>query len=377
VRLERLENILAEFPKYRRAQVRRALYENLVESWSAATALPADLRSRLEREVPLSGPEEIARDPSGESWRRLAVLSDGAKVESVLIRHRDGRNTVCVSAQSGCALGCRFCATAALGEGRNLAPGELVEQVLALARPLRREGGRVGNVVFMGMGEPFLNYDAVLAAVRELVAPDGLDLAARRVSISTAGIVPGIMRLASEPLQVNLAVSLHAPDDRLRSDLMPINRRYPLGRLIPAVRDYIAATGRKVMIEYLLLDRVNDGPDQARALAELLRGGLGRLFFVNLIRANPARGYAPSSEGRRRRFQEILEKRGIPWGLRSRFGLGVSGSCGQLAAGKTGSEKTTATARRKDASVLPGPGRDGRPRTRKGPGRSDSRPGRR
>lgn len=335
--LEKMEKVLGSYPAYRRRQAREALFSRLVSSWDEATSLPSELRERLQREAPPVAALELYPEQDGSAVRFLSALTDGARVESVLIRHRAGRNTVCVSSQTGCALGCAFCATAGLGPGRNLSPGEILGQVLAAARMLKPGSARLGGVVFMGMGEPLLNPDGVFPAVGEIVSPEGLNLAARKVSISTVGIVPGIMRLASFPLQVNLAVSLHAPDDELRDRLVPVNRKYPLGRLIPAIRDYIAATSRKVMIEYVLIEKLNDSPDQARALARLLRDGLGRLFFVNLIRANPARGYSPSSPGRLRRFREVLESRLIPVGIRSSFGAGVGGACGQL----TGAGKRT------------------------------------
>ena len=200
------------------------------------------------------------------------------------MRHRD-RRTVCLSSQSGCPLACTFCATGAMGLGRSLRSGEIVEQLLALARILRDQGATVGNVVMMGMGEPFLNYDAVLEACRTMHDPDGFNLGARHIAISTAGWVPGIERLAEEPLPLRLALSLHAPTDEQREQLMPVTRRYPIERLMAACRDYRERTGRRIFVEYLLLDGVNDSDRDARRLGRLL--GRGPAFHVNLIAYNP------------------------------------------------------------------------------------------
>ena len=188
------------------------------------------------------------------------------------MRHR-GRRTACLSSQSGCPLACTFCATGEMGLGRSLRSGEIVEQLLALARILRDQDATVGNVVMMGMGEPFLNYDAVLDACRTMHDPDGFNLGARHIAISTAGWVPGIERLAEEPLPLRLALSLHAPTDELRSELMPVTRRYPIERLMAACRDYRERTGRRIFVEYLLLDGVNDSDREARTARPAARPG--------------------------------------------------------------------------------------------------------
>jgi len=331
VNLEALEKILAALPGYRRVQARRALYRDLVPSWLEATALPLELRRELEEAVPLPASAEFFPEADGSAERALVVLGDGEAVETVLMRHGSGRRTVCVSSQAGCALGCSFCATAERGWSRNLSAGEIVGQVRLVARRLAPAGEKVGNVVFMGMGEPLLNYEAVAEAVRELNAADGFNIAARRISISTAGIVPGIQRLAAFPLQVNLAVSLHAPDDRRRKELMPLAGKVPLRRLLAAVRDYQARTNRRVMFEYILIDGFNDNTADARALGGLLRKDGPRLFLVNLIPCNPARGFRAPPEARIEGFRRALEGEGVSVTRRYRFGRGVRGACGQLA----------------------------------------------
>ena len=255
---------------------------------------------------------------------------DGYPVETVAMRHRD-RTTVCVSSQSGCPLKCTFCATGSMGLGRNLTQGEIVEQVLVLARILRDQGRRVTNVVMMGMGEPFLNYDEVLAACRRLNDPAGFGLGARSIAISTAGWIPGIERLATEPMQVRLALSLHAPNDALRAELMPVNRRYPLAKLMAACRAYRETSGRQIFIEYLLLDGVNDTDEHAVELGQLLRGGG---YHVNLISYNPTQaGYKGSGQTRVRAFARVLEKQGVSATYRASHGRDIDAACGQLAVG--------------------------------------------
>ena len=246
-------------PAYRVTQARRAALTEYAESWDEVSTLPRALRVALDERAPLRElvveAEQVAADGTIKLRLRTA---DGYPVEAVAMRHRD-RRTVCLSSQSGCALACTFCATGAMGLGRNLTPGEIVEQLVVLARRLRdSDGARVHNVVMMGMGEPFQNYDRVLAACRTMNDPTGFGLGARQIAISTAGWVPGIDRLAVEPMQIKLALSLHAPDDELRGQLMPVTRRYPIAELMDACRRYRAATRRRVFVEYLLLEGVND-----------------------------------------------------------------------------------------------------------------------
>lgn len=227
-------------------------------------------------------------------------------------------------------MGCTFCATGQMGFMRNLSSGEIVEQVIYFARRLKGQDERVTNIVIMGMGEPFHNYAATLEAIRRLNHPQGMNLGARRFTVSTVGLVPGIRKLAQEDLQVNLAISLHAADDELRSQTMPVNHKYPIAELIEAVREYIKTTKRRVTFEWALINQVNDTPEQAAKLADLL-GGM--LTHVNLIPLNPTQGFQGKASERERaqRFQEILQKRGVPCTIRMRRGIDIQAGCGQLA----------------------------------------------
>ena len=328
----RVEALLAEWgePAYRSRQVYEAATRTLVAGYDEMTALPAALRSRLGEAEPLAElrVDDVRESADGTIKLRLTTR-DGFPVESVAMRHR-GRRTACLSSQSGCPLACTFCATGEMGLGRSLRSGEIVEQLLALARILRERGAAVGNVVMMGMGEPFLNYDHVLAACRTMHDPDGFNLGARHIAISTAGWVPGIEALAQEPLPLRLALSLHAPTDELREQLMPVTRRYPVARLMGACRDYRARTGRRIFVEYLLLDGVNDADADARRLARLL--GPGPAFHVNLIAYNPtASEYRASPQDRVAAFAEILAELGVGASYRRSHGSDIEAACGQLA----------------------------------------------
>lgn len=327
-----LDKILADEPKYRAKQSKEAIFKSLVENWQEAGNLPFQLKEKLKEKCPLEIKGEIVRSENGQgALKAIIILDDGLKIESVLMRHAGGRNTVCVSSQVGCPLGCEFCATGEMGFKRNLNIWEIVEQVLFFARMLKKENERVSNIVFMGMGEPFLNYDNVLSAIRILNDKDGLNIGARKISISTSGITGGIEKLAKENIRVNLAISLHAPDDELRSNLMPVNKKYPLAKILRAVDNYIKKTSRQVMFEYLLLKGINDSKKQAEKLAKIMRKPL---YFVNLIVYNSTgkKGMEPSLPGDVKKFKEVLEKAGVPVSQRYRFGRDIKAGCGQLAA---------------------------------------------
>ena len=328
----RVEALLAEWgePRYRSRQVYQAATRTLTADYDGMTGLPLALRRRLSEAEPLAEltVDEVRESADGTIKLRLTTR-DGFPVEAVAMRHR-GRRTACLSSQSGCPLACTFCATGEMGLGRSLRSGEIVEQVLALARILRDRGASVGNVVMMGMGEPFLNYDNVLAACRTMHDPDGFNLGARHIAISTAGWVPGIEALAEEPLPLRLALSLHAPTDELREQLMPVTRRFPVARLMQACRDYRDRTGRRVFVEYLLLDGVNDSDSDARRLGRLL--GAGPPFHVNLIAYNPtASEYSASPQERVAAFAEILRDLGVGASYRRSHGSDIEAACGQLA----------------------------------------------
>lgn len=294
--------------------------------------MPLGLREKLKENCPLEITAELFPSAKGGTIKARLVLRDRLKIESVLLRHKDDRNTVCVSSQVGCPLGCQFCITGTLGFKRNLESLEIVEQVLFFARLLKKPfgtaQGKVTNVVFMGMGEPFLNYDNVIGAIKILNDKDGFNLGARHFSISTVGIIEGIEKLAKENLQINLAVSLHAPEDRLREKIMPINKKYPLAKILAAVRNYIKETNRRVMFEYIMIKDMNDSDEQAKELAELLKNI--PLSFVNLISYNPTGIFRPSEPVTIKKFKEILEKNGISVTQRYRFGDDIRAACGQL-----------------------------------------------
>jgi 23S rRNA (adenine2503-C2)-methyltransferase len=326
-----LSSLLDEWgqPGYRTRQAVEAQRAG-ADSWSEVATLPAALRRRLEDALPfwaLTPDERVLSRDGTVKWGLRAA--DDAVVEAVLIAHGQGRRTVCVSSQAGCALACRFCATGAMGPGRGLTAAEIVDQAVLAAREADAQGARLTNVVFMGMGEPMQNLDAVLAACDTMTAPDGLAMSPRRVAISTVGWVPGIARLAEHPLPVRLAVSLHAADDATRSALMPINARYPIASLLSACRRYCDRTGRRVFIEYLLLDGVNDAPADARRLAGLLRDGR---FHVNVIEYNPTAGpHRASPPERRAAFLSALAAAGLEASVRRSRGADVAAACGQLA----------------------------------------------
>lgn len=319
--LENLAKVLENEPKYRLEQAKTAVFQKLIEDWSEATVFPLALRKKLNKECPLSIKAETF--PDTDTIKIQLTLDDGFKIESVLMSHSDGRNTVCVSSQVGCPLDCKFCATGAMGFKRNLEIYEIVEQAVFFARFKKR----VTNIVFMGMGEPFLNYENVLKAVRIINDKNGLNIGARNISISTAGITEGIKKLAGENLQLNLAVSLHAPNNQLRSKIMPMNNKYPLEVIFKTVDGYIKKTKRKVMFEYLLIKDVNDSDDCAWELAKLMKKPL---YFLNLILYNPTGIFAPSSFARIKKFKDILEKNGIDFSQRYRFGQKIKAACGQL-----------------------------------------------
>ncbi len=340
--IEKLDEVLKNEPNYRLRQAKEAVFRDLIGDWSEADYLPSGLREKLNEECPLGINGEALVSEGGAAEKAVITLDDGSRIESVLMRHQGesgGRNTVCVSSQVGCPMGCAFCATGESGFKRNLTVSEIVEQVVFFARRARSEtaasradrGDKITNIVFMGMGEPFLNYDNVMAAIRLLNSEEGMNIAARKISISTCGVVEGIEKLAEEKSQVNLAVSLHAPDDELRSKLMPINEKYPLESVLAAVDDYVKKTSRRVMFEYLLIRGVNDSPNHARRLARMMKKPL---YMVNLIRYNPAGrtgDFYPSGTDAVERFKGILEKEGAAVTQRYRFGGGIKAACGQLA----------------------------------------------
>lgn len=314
------------FPVYRSEQTRTWLYRQYVMDIDAMKNLPRALRSALKASFCANPLVPIRRDRAGDGTLKLLLeAGDGVALETVLIPSGN-RTTVCVSSQAGCPAGCVFCATAHGGFDRNLHAGEIVAQALHAAREC---AARPDNLVFMGMGEPFFNTEAVLKAARILNDPGGLGMGARKLTLSTCGVVPGIERLARETAQFELSVSLHAPDDALRDRLVPVNRRWPIACLLEACRRYTDRTGRIVTFEYTLVRNCNDHPEQARRLATLVRGLPCRF---NLIPLSPIAEYdgRASSPETQRRFMDILRRAGINTTLRRSRGRDVDGACGQL-----------------------------------------------
>jgi 23S rRNA (adenine2503-C2)-methyltransferase len=317
-------------PRYRAEQVRRWVYERGVTAFSEMTDLSKALRARLAAETTLGtltvATERVSRDGTK---KRLVRLSDGQLVESVLMPYEDGRRTACISSQVGCAMGCVFCATGQMGFVRNLSTSEIVGQAAAFDAELKAKGDRLSNVVLMGMGEPFHNYDAVVAAIRRLNAD--LGIGARHITVSTVGIVPRIRQFAKEGLQVRLAISLHAATDDERGDLLPVNRKWPLSELIGACREFVDATGRRISFEWALIAGRTDGLSQATTLGRLLSG---LDAHVNLIPLNPTRGYdgAPTALPAADAFVDELARFGVPATVRVRRGIDIDAGCGQLRA---------------------------------------------
>ena len=323
---EDLAGLLAGWgePKYRARQVWDGLYRRRAPLGDL-TDVGAGLRARLAEALPDALTPLHVSDSDGGLTSKWLWRAGDSSVETVLMRYPD-RATVCVSTQAGCAMGCTFCATGQAGFERHLGPAEIVEQVV---RAQHRSPQRVGNVVFMGMGEPLANYDATWAAVVRL--HDDLGLSARHLTVSTVGVVPGIRRLAGERLPVTLAVSLHAPDDALRDELVPLNRRYPLAEVLAAAREYLAASGRRLSFEYAMIGAVNDAPAQADLLARRLRG-FSPAAHVNLIPLNPTPGYGvPASPPRTVfAFAERLRAGGVAATIRKNRGTDIDAACGQL-----------------------------------------------
>lgn len=328
--LEKIQEVLENEPKFRSKQASKAVFVDLIDNWEKNTTLPLDLRNKLNNVAPLGIDAQFFDSEKSESIKALLTLDDGLKIETVLLRHKDGRNTICLSSQVGCALGCTFCATGKMGFKRDLNVSEIISQVLLFSRFLKEKGDERGitNVVFMGMGEPFLNYENVMQSINILNDKDAFNIGARHISISTAGIVENINKFANEKMQINLAISLHASNDELRSELMPIAKKYSLNQLFEAIENYVEKKSRQVMFEYLMIDGVNDSEYHAKELARLMDKPL---YVVNLIRYNPTGKFKPATATAIRRFKNILLRQGVKVTERHEFGQDISAACGQLA----------------------------------------------
>ena len=319
---------------YRLQQLYRAATKELVAGVADVTVLPKELRAALEAEAfafDAVTPVVVQNSNDKQTIKGLFRLHDGNEVEAVLMQHFNERNTVCISSQSGCAYACAFCSTGQAGFTRHLTPTEIFDQARYFARHLAAQGRKITNIVFMGMGEPFHNYAAVMDAVRLLNDPHGFGLGHRHITISTVGIVPQIDEFAGEEVQVNLAISLHAPTDDVRSSIMPVNKKWPVADLMAAVARYIAKSNRKVFFEYVMLDGVNDRPQDAEALARLMHGPL---YHVNIIPYNttPDAKLGATGDERIRAFSAILEARGVACTVRIPMGRDIAAACGQLRA---------------------------------------------
>jgi len=336
-------------PEYRSKQVWQGLYQHFWNSADEFTSLPKSLREKIAASLRFEAFQPIRSLSSSDRQTRktLFKLHDGYLIEAVLMKYGDpaslapvppaqeggkkpARRTLCISTQAGCAMGCVFCATGQMGFKRHLTSGEIAAQVFHFSRMLHEKGEKVTNIVVMGMGEPFHNYSETMAAIDLLNDPDGYNFGARRITISTSGLAPMIRRFANEKRQVNLAISLHAADDQMRTSIMPINKKYNLNQLLDACRYYAGITHRRVTFEWALIHGVNDSPEIARQLASRLKG---LLCHVNAIPLNPTAGYIGQATDRKSAevFKDTLEKAGIPCTIRLRRGIDIQAGCGQLA----------------------------------------------
>lgn len=324
-------------PKFRADQIRRQYYGRLQGDPMEMTDLPESNRAAVKEGLfpELMHPMRNMEADDGETRKTLWRLHDGTMLESVLMRY-PGRATLCISSQAGCGMACPFCATGQGGLDRNLSVGEMVEQARAAASTMQEEGGRLSNIVFMGMGEPLANYKRVVDTIRKVSAPapDGFGISQRNITVSTVGLAPAIRKLADEEMKVRLAVSLHTPDDELRDELVPVNNRWSVEEVLDAARYYADTSGRRVSIEYALIRDMNDQPWRADLLGKKLRGALGTKVHVNLIPLNPTPGskWDASPKDRQDEFVRRVEAQGVPCTVRDTKGQEIAAACGQLAA---------------------------------------------
>ena len=318
-------------PEFHAKQIWQGIYQNLYSDWDEFTSLSKDLRSTLKNKYSLNSliPILSLNSQDNKTQKLLFHLLDGKPIESVLM-YSGKRITLCLSTQSGCSMGCTFCATGKMGFLRNLTSGEIIEQVIFFERLLKIRSLNLTNIVFMGMGEPFHNYENLKYALTFLNDADGLNIGARRFTVSTIGLIPQILRFAQEFPQVNLAISLHAPSNILRSSLVPMNKHFPLENLISVCHEYIKLTNRRISFEYILIEGINDSNKQAQELISLVRG---LLCHINLIPYNPIEKsqVLPSTPNHIRAFYQTLVSAGIPTTIRKSQGVTIKAGCGQLA----------------------------------------------
>lgn len=324
-------------PKFRANQIARHYYGRLEADPRTMTDLPAAARVKVQEKLfpTLMTPVRAIETDARETQKTLWKLHDGTLLESVLMRYPN-RATLCISSQAGCGMACPFCATGQGGLDRNLSTAEIVDQVRAASATMTAEGGRLSNIVFMGMGEPLANYKRVVSAVRQITSPvpEGFGISQRNVTVSTVGLAPAIRKLAEEDLSVTLAVSLHTPDDELRDTLVPTNNRWEVAEVLDAARYYADRSGRRVSIEYALIRDVNDQPWRADMLGKKLHKALGSLVHVNLIPLNPTPGseWDASPKDRQDEFVRRVIAQGVPCTVRDTRGQEIAAACGQLAA---------------------------------------------
>ncbi len=321
--------------KFRYAQIENAVYKNLITDFEKIETLPKEIRALLSENcyfMSLSVKTAVTSD-DGQTTKFLIETKDNKFLEAVIMRHLSGRNTLCVSSQVGCPMACTFCATGKLGLTRNLEFSEIIEQIMIAVHHLAKEDKKLRNVVYMGMGEPFLNYENVKRSIEIACGQKKLDLSSRRITVSTCGIVPGINKIAEDFPQVSLAISLHAPTDEARSAIMPVEQTYPLDKLMAALDAYVTKTNKRIFYEYIMINGLTDRPEYAHALANLLKG---RLAHVNFIPYNPGEGSSdspmqPTSKIMIKKFQDTLEAVGVPSTIRHTMGDDIDAACGQLA----------------------------------------------
>ncbi len=317
-------------PAYRAKQIWQMLYKQLIQSPMDFSNIPKEFRQKLDDAYcfnPLHAEKDL-KSSDGQTNKLLFRLWDDRLIESVLMRYKE-RNTICISTQVGCPMNCAFCATGQMGFIRNLSAGEIVAQIIYFAALLKSEGQKLTNIVVMGMGEPFHNYEAVMKAMNIINDPEGMNFGERRITISTVGIIPRIEQFTSAHRQINLAVSLHAPSNTIRDQIIPANKKYPLDQLLEACRNYTEKTGRRITFEYALIHGLNDNYENAMLLSKRLKG---MLCHVNLIPLNSTSKYegSGSNHDRVNSFKSVLDRNGIPCSVRLKRGIDIGAGCGQL-----------------------------------------------
>ena len=327
-----IQNIVKEWGEkpFRSTQIWQGIYKNFWQLPEDFTTLPLNIRQQLISNFKFVGLDPIRSISTADqnTEKTLFRLHDGQAIETVLMKYRD-RNTICISTQVGCAMGCNFCATGQMGFRRNLSSGEIVAQVLYYAARLNQSNEKLTNIVVMGMGEPFHNYEATISAVDRLNDKEGFNFGERRFTISTVGLVPLINKFSEEKRQINLAISLHAAENELRTSLLPINKKYPIEDLLAACQEYIRNTNRRITFEWALIESVNDTPEQAHLLVSKIKG---LLCHVNLIPLNQTKLFkgTRSTLDRAKKFKSIIESAGIHCTIRLRRGIDIQAGCGQL-----------------------------------------------